>query len=455
MRFFARVPIRWKITLGSLAVAFVIFLVAAVLVRAEVAALLSEADAGLARNDVAAFAAELTAGAGAAADDPGTGVLLYVRNPDGEVTVDTMPHAIQETLEHRAASEEQFRLVLDDTPFVVVGAIVKASDGAWAVWSARSTASSQVATRTFDLVLGIGSLVLLAGFGLASWLLASAALRPVERMRRRAEELGADPGDGGLPLGDAEDEIRQLAVTLNALLDRVRRSAEREKQIVSDAAHELRSPLAILKTRLELAHDHFGDAGALVTDIEDAESSVERLSSLATNLLELSRLESVERRTVASTFSELEDEFMAAVDRARGLAQGKEVDVAFAIQPGHEQDSYALTMVEFGRLIDNLAANAITAVGRGGSVILQLDHSKAGLVTTVSDDGPGMPLAFIPLAFDRFSRPDDARSSNSGGSGLGLALVDTIARAAGGVVRLENGNPGLIATITIPSIPNM
>jgi len=451
----SRLSIRWKITLGSLAVALVIFVVAALLVRAEVSSVLSDADAGLARSDVAVFATELEAGAGATADDPGTGVLLYVRDPDGLARVDTMPHSIHEELEHRPAADAEFRSTVDDVEFVVVGQQVDVGGGEWAVWAARSTASTQVAIRTLDLVLGIGSLVLLAGFGFASWLLASAALRPVERMRRRAEQLGADPDEGGLPVGEARDEISELAVTLNALLERVRRSAEREKQMVSDAAHELRSPLAVLKTRLELAHDEFGDAAALATVVSDAERSVERLSSLATNLLELSRLESAEGRPSSSTFAELEDELMAAVDRARVLGHAKDVDVTFTVDPDHEGRRFVLGSVEFGRLLDNLAGNSIAAVDRGGSVSLELDGSGPSLAITVRDDGPGMPEAFIPQAFDRFSRPDGARSSSAGGSGLGLALVDTIARTAGGTAQISNGHPGLIVEVRIPSSINM
>jgi signal transduction histidine kinase len=328
---------------------------------------------------------------------------------------------------------------------------VETPAGTWALWSARSTASSSLALEGLDRVLVIGGIVLLAGFGLASWLLTTTALRPVARMRKRAESLGTAM-DGDLPVGRAQDELAALATTLNDLLARVRASTMREKQMVSDAAHELRTPLASLRIQLELAHDDFGDAPALAAHLTGAEASVERLSSLATNLLELSRLESNEASAATASTSQLVTELMGSVDRARMLGLAKSAEIGFDLVDTDEARDYPIDAQAFGRVADNLLSNAVAAVGTGGVIEATLRQDTRGVILEVVDDGPGMAQEFLANAFERFSRPDSARAASAGGSGLGLALVKATAVAAGGTVELRNGNPGLVVAVTIPNM---
>jgi two-component system OmpR family sensor kinase len=115
-------------------------------------------------------------------------------------------------------------------------------------------------------------------------------------------------------------------------------------------------------------------------------------------------------------------------------------------------DRYRLPRGNFERLIGNLAGNAITAVPEEGWVRIALRHSPVGLVLSVVDSGPGMPEEFIPVAFDRFSRPDESRAANGGGAGLGLSIVHAIVTAAEGTITLTNAN-GLGVTVEIPAIP--
>jgi two-component system OmpR family sensor kinase len=222
--------------------------------------------------------------------------------------------------------------------------------------------------------------------------------------------------------------------------------------MVSDAAHELRTPLAALRTQLELAHDDFGDANALQQEIISAENSVSRLTALANGLLELSRLEGDTTEFGPSTTSELLDEAMGSVDRARMLALAKHVDVAFATNDLDETARYSIDPSAFARLLDNLLANAVNAVGGSGSVELSLHDGDGDLEIAVRDDGPGVPQAFLPKAFDRFSRPDESRTTSSGGSGLGLALVRVIAESAGGTAQLSNEPTGAAAIVLIPKM---
>lgn len=406
-----RLSVRSRIALGSTTVAALLLLVALLIVQAQVARILADADASLARNDLVSFEQDITAHPGEPVDDPGTGVLVYVRDPDGIAQVDTLPHELHEVVEHHPAEDRQFTTTDDDgRTFVVVGMTVPSPDGEWALWAARSTSASELALAGLDRILLIGGLALLAGFAAASWIIATLALKPVEAARTR------------------------------------------ERQMVSDAAHELRTPLAALRTQLELAHEDFGDADALAAQVRAAEGSVQRLSALASNLLELSRLEAATASAIRSPVTALVDEFTGSVDRARVLALPRSVAVEFDVQIHDDRAMFRIDAQAFGRLVDNLLSNALAAVSGGGTVIANLVESGSDLRLTVDDNGPGMPDEFLPIAFERFTRPDSSRTTATGGSGLGLALVQAIAVEAGGRATAVNLDPGLRVTVVLPKM---
>jgi signal transduction histidine kinase len=144
---------------------------------------------------------------------------------------------------------------------------------------------------------------------------------------------------------------------------------------------------------------------------------------------------------------------MGAIDRARMLALARSVQVAFDTHDVEAEQHYSLDAQSFGRVVDNLLTNAINAVEEHGEVEATMTQTATGLTLTVADDGPGMPEDFIPRAFERFSRPDAARSSSTGGSGLGLALVDAIVTTAGGQVGVRNlSRGGLEVVIEVPKM---
>jgi two-component system OmpR family sensor kinase len=366
--------------------------------------------------------------------------------------VNTLPDEVSETVETRRPSNTMFAATEDGSPYVVVSRTVKTSNGIWGLWAARSTASSRLVIAKLDVELIIGGLLALIAFTAASWLLATFALRPVTAMRRRAETLSGTGENERLPVGSADDELAALATTLNEFLDRVHDGTLRERRMVSDAAHELRTPLAALRTQLELAHDDFGDAEALQQEIIGAENSVGRLTALANGLLELSRLEGDTATAGPTNSVELLDETMGSVDRARMLALTKNVDVSFVTNDLDDTANYQLEPSAFARLLDNLLSNAVHAVSDSGSVELSLQDTGDALEVVVTDDGLGIPESFLPKAFDRFSRPDESRSASRGGSGLGLALVRVIAESAGGTAQLANGSIGAVATVRIPKM---
>ena len=449
-----RLTIRARITIGSVLVAAVIFAIAMMAAHAQVVSILLAADAALARADLDSYAIEVVANPSGLVDDSGKGLLVSIRDPSGQVKLDTLPHDIRRFVEHRAGRNEKFSFGEDGTSFVVVGRLVKTTTGEWSLWAARSTASSLLAMQSLDVAFILGGIVLLVAFGFASWLLASAALGPVRRMRQRAESLGMD-STSVLPVAEAKDELSELATTLNAFLGRVRASSAREKQVVSDAAHELRTPLSALKTQLELAHDDFDDAAALAAQVIAAERSVDRLSSLATNLLELSRLDGQAVPVLPSFAEDLVSELMGSIDRARLIGLANDAEVGFTVSlvsPVDARARFAISAENFARLADNLLANSVAVISPGGSVDADLTEEPGKIVLRVTDSGPGMDETFLPHAFDRFSRPDDSRTASTGGSGLGLALVRAIATAANGTVHLQNTGSGLVATVSIPKM---
>jgi two-component system OmpR family sensor kinase len=443
--------IRARITLGSLVIAAVLFSTAAFFFRIEVQSILAETTATLLRNDAAPVVSEIQQNPGEPIDKPGEGQLLAVFDPAGTIEMTTLPKSL--------AKQTPVLVTLDDEPqsvqagrstYVVSTVTVSTAGGSWTIVAARNQEALDLLLDELTRVLVVGAVVLVAGFGLASWLLTGAALRPVSRLREEAESLSAAGSSAQLPVPAGNDEVSRLAVTLNAFIERLRSSVDREKQVVSDASHELRTPLAVLQAQLELAQLNAGDAKALERDIDDASVTAERLSRLATNLLELSKLES-EQAPPESDWGDLVAEVTASVDRARIARSGREIEVVYDIRAEDSPARYRLSRTNAGQLVDNLVSNAMAAIEDSGTVTVTLDRTDDAAVIRVDDTGPGMPESYIPLAFDRFSRPEQSRANGSSGSGLGLAIVFTIVERAGGAITLRNTADGFEASVRLPA----
>jgi signal transduction histidine kinase len=340
--------------------------------------------------------------------------------------------------------------ISDRLQYDVVNESVNTPDGTWHIIEARNSDSGQAVLNGLSLVLAIGSLLLVIGFGISTWIISGLALRPVTRMREQASLLSHSASADTLPVGPARDELSALAETLNAFITSVRSSADRERQMVADASHELRTPVAVLRTQLQLAHLSTGDAVALEREITSAEGTLDRLSNLTTNLLTLSRIEA-EEPPPATTIDVLLAEFLASMDRAIVLGSVRSVSVDFTNAKVRTKSRVAIQPVDFAGLIDNLVANAIAASPRGSAVEVRLVQTDDDLLLTVVDSGPGMSEDFLRVAFDRFSRESTSRPRPSGGSGLGLAIVRAIVTRSAGDVRLEpRATGGTRATVALP-----
>lgn len=469
MNWIRRLSITARITIGSLIVAALFGLVAVIVIRIGVSSILHNATVTLLNNDVAAPAQSLPTKPTGPFDLPGGGQELAIVDGDGSILASTMP----ESLENRIGrlidqGGEPQEVQVGDDHYLVLSRSVDTSNGVMHVVAARNDETTALILDRLTAALLAGAGILIFAFGGASWLLARAALRPVSRMREQADRIaGSTPEEAGLlPVGPAQDELSELATTLNDLILRLRASADRERQMVSDASHELRTPLAVLRGQLELAELDAGDADALLTDIRSSHATAMRLAQLASNLLELSRIEAgpssgrIDWRTLLDELTDAIDRarlLVSSDDEASGISVDFEYDPRQRPQPGAR---VALSPTDFGRILDNLLGNAITAIrgsseGQDATVTAALalaDDEDGGeaIVLTVRDSGPGMPEEFIPVALDRFTRADGSRTGQSGG-GLGLAIVGALAEAAGGRVVLANAEPsGLTATVTLP-----
>lgn len=450
MKWFRRRSIRWRITIGSVLVGAVLLTGAALVFRQQIEQAQINSDKKLLYGATTPYIAQIE-NHPTQIDKPAGEQRLVVLNPAGVSVASNLPDALTGQLSalRRLGSGSHF-VTLSGTEYLVIVRVVTTAEGKWRIVATRDQqTTTAIVLASLTNILIVGGVILLVGFGLASWLLTTAALRPVTVMRRRAESLQAIGSSELLPVGPARDELSALAITLNTFLARVRTAAAREQQMVSDASHELRTPIAVLLAHLELARRRKGDPVVLEEDLTAAAESAKRLARLATNLLTLSALEAGQPIQYSS-WSELVDEFGAASDRARLLSLDKFLDVDFQVDGDAQEGTFPISVSNFAQIIDNLIGNAIQAIPRSATIQGKLSQTAEQLTLTVADTGPGMPADFIAVATDRFTRPDEHRG-NGTGAGLGLAIVGTIVTHSGGSIHLENRvEGGLSVTVKVP-----
>jgi heavy metal sensor kinase len=292
------------------------------------------------------------------------------------------------------------------------------------------------------LIAGPVALVLAT---LAGYLLAGLSLRPVERMRRRAAEISAETPGERLPVPETRDELERLGQTLNEMLDRLESAFQREREFVADAGHELRTPLANLRTELELALRHGESAAELRAAVRASSEEVERLTHLAEDLL----LVSASDRGRLRLRTELLDasQLLAGVaSRFEWRAEESGRDVGASAPAGLLVEGDRLRLEQaLGNLVDNALRHG------AGPVRLSAATADGWVELHVADDGAGFPPAFLPEAFERFTRPDEGRTG--GGAGLGLSIVRAIAEAHGGDAGAANVRPqGADVWLSLPRL---
>jgi signal transduction histidine kinase len=279
----------------------------------------------------------------------------------------------------------------------------------------------------------VGGPVALLLMSLGGYLLAGAALRPIESMRRRASEISSTSLHERLPVPPADDEVSRLGRTLNEMLARLEDGLERERRFVADASHELRTPLATLRAELELALRRSRTTQEFENSIRSAAEETDRLSRIADDLLILARAEQgtlalrPESTDLVDVVDKVRDRFGARAE-LEGRALTVEADEAPVARVDRLRVEQAL-----GNLVDNAFEHGL------GQITITAGRHNSSVELHVLDEGPGLPPDFRDHAFKAFTRA----TPSGNGSGLGLAIVETIARAhdgtAGARVRPDGG----------------
>ncbi len=316
---------------------------------------------------------------------------------------------------------------------VAVGA-----NGHQIVVAAVSYAQVNDSLGTLGQALLIGTPLLFGLLALVTWLVTGYTLRPIAELRRGAAEVTETGVPRDLPVPPARDEVRSLAVTLNDMLSRLADAQQRQRDLVSDTAHELRSPIASIRAQLEVALDH-PDGLDWPETARDVHADTLRLARLTEDLLLLARLDGQPLRRKHTDLSAMCVSVAARYTAARVPVRA---DAPAPCLVAGDPDALS-------RLVVNLLDNAVRHAASQVCVSVRGDDGWAVLV--VSDDGPGIPAEDAERAFGRFSRLDNARSrTGEEGAGLGLAIVRSTAEAHGGSVTLGDAGPGLRAVVRLP-----
>ncbi|MBA4021141.1 MAG: sensor histidine kinase [Gordonia sp.] len=289
------------------------------------------------------------------------------------------------------------------------------------------------ATRTL-LFFAVPVVVLLVGLTCA--IVVGRALRPVERLRREAEQVTAADLGRRVEVPGSGDEIDRLASTLNGMLGRLETSQVRQRRFVSDASHELRSPISSLRQNAEVALSYPGKIPA-PEFAATVKAESERMAGLVDGLLLLARAdEATLRLTVRDV--DLDDAALSEVGRVRAEAGELTVDGSM-IGAARVSGDEAMLRRALRNLVDNAVRHAEGTVAISTQVV---DGREPFALIAVEDDGAGVPEGDRDRIFERFVRLDESRARDAGGTGLGLAIVAEIAAAHGGSVRVADSALG-------------
>ena len=285
---------------------------------------------------------------------------------------------------------------------------------------------STVDSITGALVIGVPVLIaLLAGL---TWWLTGRALKPVEAIRAEAAAITGSTIHRRVPEPNTDDEVGRLARTMNSMLDRLETTSLRQRRFVSDASHELRSPIAVIRAQLEVALRR-GDAADWPTVAQRVLDEDQRLEQAVAELLELARTD--ERADTPAVVVDLDEVVLEDTARERRVP----IDTS-RVLAGRVHG----TRAQFARVIANLLDNACRHATT--NVAVALARQEHDVVLTVDDDGPGIAIPDRERVFERFTRLDEGRSRDAGGVGLGLAMVQAIVERHGGSVSVDDAPLG-------------
>ena len=443
-------PIRLRLALAFAAAAALLFTVGGWLF----AAALSSAQLGVIDSQLTAQLSQAArylpeqARAAAANAVPGE-YLIQVIGTAGQVRgspdAGTAPLLSPAELKQARRAQIQMTRVIDEEDTRITAAPLAGHPG-WVAVAAVALEAYDATQSEVARGLAVGGTAFVAVAGLGAYWLARAALSPVERLRRQAAAISGRGDDAVLEVPRTKDEVAALAGTMNDLLSRLRGALERERALVADASHELRSPLAILRGELELAGRPGRSTAELAAAVHSCAEEADRLARITDDLLVLARADAG-RIDLHRQETDLRQLFGRSVSLAGPRLAAAKVTCRTDVLAG------TLAWVDPDRIrqaVDNLLANAVRFSPAGSVIVIAAREDGPDLSIEVRDQGPGFPDDFLPHAFERFRRPDAARSRDDGGAGLGLAIVQAICAAHGGHATARNIPGGAVVTLWLP-----
>jgi two-component system OmpR family sensor kinase len=450
---FRQIPIRLRLTAGfAAAMAVIIVAFGTILYAAMADVLLDEIDTGL-RFRAATVAAELPGPARLGPAAPGLiehrEAFAQVLGPDGIVlgTSQGLAGPLIGAARVRAIRSQVFSY--QNLPGVEAGARlftlpVIRSGRRYLVIVGSSLSDRADALRMIERLFLLGGPVALAIACSVGWILAGAGLRPVDRMRRQAAAISAARAGQRLSVPPADDEVGRLARTLNGMLGRIDDAALAERRFLNNASHELRTPLTALKAELDLARSRPRTAADLAAVVDSASEETDRLVRMADDLLVLARAGQggLGVRPEETPVRELLDASAAMFARRAAAA-------AITIEVAAPKITAWLDRARVRQAVDDLVDNALRYAQT--TITMQAVADNGTVTIAVSDDGPGLPPGLLQheadvgafAAFERSaSNEADGRSDESGGAGMGLAIVRMITEGHGGRVSAANRPAG-------------
>jgi signal transduction histidine kinase len=429
-----RSSVRFRVTAIASIFVLLVTAVGSVVIVAMISHTISHSLIDSATQDAAAIDAQLVRGVrpAAAATTGRNDVVVQLLGPDGTVIASDQP--------------ERLDVPLRTTPGVTESAVVPGLHDSFTLVARRSRnahVSLIIVGRSTEQrnetraeaagILAVAVPLVVLTLGLILWISVGRALRPVEVMREEADQITAAHVRRRLAVPVGDDEIPRLARTLNEMLDRIDEGQRLQRQFVSDASHELRSPLAVIRQAAEVALSY---PRRVRTDelAADVLAESDRLEELVSALLLLARLETDERGH--DDVVDLDDVVLAEVARARQTEDQRVAIDVHGVGAGRTRGNALLLGHVVRNLLDNARRHAVS------SVTVSLHEEAEQIELHVDDDGTGIPSDDRGRVFDRFVRLDEARARDEGGSGLGLAIVRKIVDSEGGTVRIEDAPSG-------------
>lgn len=368
--------------------------------------------------------------------------MVQVMTPAGAVVASSSNVAGQPAVARLAPGQSgQVITPLDNDAFIAVAQSAQTANGQRIVLVARALVDVLDTTKAITRLLIIGLPVMVVVVALVTWFAVGRALAPVEAIRREVDKISAAQLNRRVPQPKAHDEIGRLAATMNRMLERLEGARNSQRRFVSDASHELRSPITTIRQHAEvtLAHPDRMTAQELA-DVVLAEQH--RMQSLVEDLLLLARAD--EHVPLSRAPVDLDDLAFEEGHRLRSTTS-KRVDTSGVGAARVQGDADALR-----RVVRNLGENA--ARHSSSRVAIALADLGDDVVLTVDDDGPGIPESERERVVQRFVRLDEARSRDDGGSGLGLSIVDEVVRAHGGSMSVtQSPLGGARIQVTLPA----